>query len=153
MTRPFFPAPLTPEVLATLTIPVHTFAEAEDQQGRISAFRDQVSAEIDDIETQIQHNHADYLGGRPSWSYEDRIQTEALLKHLRRQRQHLQELFGRANRRVRHLEAAERGTPKNENMTVATAFVNAAEQLLDPETFALLMDLAKARTMTPIKSL
>ena len=143
MARSYFPAPLTPEALATLAMPVVALTEALDQQGRVSALRDQVSTEIDNIETQIQHNHADYLGGRSSWSYEKRIHIETLLKQLKRQRQRLQEIFGGINRRVRQLQATGSHMPDTMQTNTATRFMHAAEHLLDPVTFQMIMDLAK----------
>jgi hypothetical protein len=145
---PYLPQPLAWDVIETLTQPVETIAEAEARHARISTFRHQVAAAIDTIELAIAQNHADYLGGRKSWSYDTRIEVDARVKILKRQRQHLQDAYGQCNRRLKRMqqEALEQQRVPPADMTRAHLFVQVATQFLAPETITMLWELVENQT-------
>jgi hypothetical protein len=148
---PFLPLPIAGDVLELLTRPWTTLAGGEARAARISAYRAQVGAAIDTIELAISANHADYLGGRWSWSYETRIEVETRLKSLKRQRQHLQEALGHCNRRIKrltheqHMALRAPGVP---DAARALRFVQIAQQVLDPDTLAMIWDAVEHQQAT-----
>lgn len=141
---PFLPKPLAGDVLAALSGPFATIDAGEARHARLGALREQVSAAIDTIDLAIATNHADYLAGRPCWTYEISIEVKERLRVLKRQRQHLQDAMGQCARRVRRLQYdadhAARDTPPREAQR-AQAFVAVAQQVLAPETLALLWEV------------
>ena len=145
---PFLPQPLAGDVLASLVVSVVTIEEGEALRERLALFRHQVSSAIDTIELSISQNHADYLAGRRSWSYDTRIEIETRLRILKRQRQHLQEAFGQCNRRLKHLLHMQQEVPsplKTPASARAVAFVQAATRLLDASTIAMLWEIVEQR--------
>ena len=143
---PHFPQPLAAQVLAALATPPTTPDALAAQHAAVCLYREQVSVAIDTIELAIQQNHANFLAGRWCWSYETRIEAEALLKTLRRQRQHLQEVFGRVNRQLKRQDHPPRTQVVQGPLapdTHAQRFVEAAKALLDAETYAMLWEFAQ----------
>ena len=134
--------------MTSLVGPVATIAEGEALRERLALFRQQTSSAIDTIELSISQNHADYLAGRRSWSYDTRIEIETRVRILKRQRQHLQEAFGQCNRRLKHLLHMQQegpGTQKTPASARAVAFVQAATRLLDASTIAMLWEIVEQR--------
>lgn len=149
---PFLPQPLAPDVLEDVVRPVTTLAEAEAQAARLSDYRQQIAAAIDTVELALNQNHANYVGGRRSWSYETSNEVKARVRILKRQRQHLQEAFGACNRWIKrwhheHGNRREEGTADAHGR--ALAFVRAAEVLLDGATLRMLWELVDTAQATP----
>jgi hypothetical protein len=70
--------------------------------------RQEIASTIDTLRIAVHKNHANYLAGRPCWSYEYRIVINERTKICGRQRQHIQEIYGRMNRQLKHLTHVER---------------------------------------------
>jgi hypothetical protein len=146
--RPHLPQPLAPATLVALAASVTTLEDAQALQAQVRTAREHVSAAIDTITLAIQHNHANFLASRGCWSYETRIEADTILKTLRRQRQHLQECYGRVNRQVRDLEVAARQALRPHGQSaagdgLAEHFMQVARHLLDATTYAMLLEAAR----------
>lgn len=145
---PFLPQPLAASVLDELVAPFETVAAGEAQHTRIGTFLTQLMAAIDTVDLAINQNHANYLAGRGSWSYDTRIEIETRLRILKRQRQQVQEAYGRCNRRLKQLAHNQHhaSTAKDTPETIrALAFVEAATQMLAPETVRLIWEIVEHR--------
>jgi hypothetical protein len=144
--RPHFPQPLAAEALVRVAMPATTLAALEAQYATVCVYRKQISAAIDTIALTIQQNHANYLAGRGCWSYDTRIEAEAVLKTLHRQQQHLQEVFEHVDRQLKrqdHPPRAQVVQGPSAPDTQAQRFVEAAKVLLDAETYAMLWEFAQ----------
>jgi hypothetical protein len=140
---PGLPKPLPKAVLESLIAPVTDLSALRDQHERIQTSLLHSQEQIDILKLAIEQNHADFIARRPSWSYDDRLQVEWRLKTVIRQRQSLQICFGKINREVK--KHAHRENLAISEQQFSSAFMLAAQALLDAETYAMLMDLAKAQ--------
>jgi hypothetical protein len=111
--------------------------------GAVESVRQEIAATIDTLKIAVHKNHANFLAGRSCWSYEYRILIEERTKICQRQRQHIQEIYGRLNRHLKHLnhvdnEAAFQAKIAQQDDNFYQRFHRLAQHLLAPETFALL---------------
>lgn len=141
---PRLPRPLATALMAEVGQTPTTLAAAEAQQTQIQGLRTQVSLAVETLTEALRQNHANFLAGRPTWSYDVCNQMEQRCKTLKRQRQYLQDAFGACNRalhRMRH--ELTRSQPRTEDKPTprAVRFVRAAELLLDQETLAKLWEV------------
>ena len=149
---PFLPQPIAGDVLDAVTRPFETIGEGDTQYARLTTLRTQLMAAIDTIELAISSNHADYLGGRRCWSYETRIEVDTRLRILKRQLQHLAEACGRCNRRLKRLqheadEVAYHAQTAPDHAR-SLAFVQVAQQFLDPATLVMLWEIVDTQSGT-----
>jgi len=145
---PFLPQPLAGDVLEAVTRPFQTLEEGECQHARLTTLRNQVAAAVDTVDLAISQNHADYLGGRRSWSYDTSVEVKTRLRILKRQHQHLQDALGHCNRRLKRLrqeQLEQQRATLTPDVTRAQAFVQVATRFLAQETLTMLWELVETQ--------